>query len=276
MKFVIRFKGGKGSGHHGHEGIPGHQGGSLPGKGRGLSPEQQVNVFAAMMKDPEARRLMIALGADGTGFSYVNLDEVDAIKGAILTMVDPSRAGSDNEGVDYIEENSRAYKKMEKMVDELNDDYTYATERDGWYNESSTITDARKKWEEAYYGKVVNGHDAGANYATERLNEIANTIAEGSYKPGSKKYQPDLPMSKKAKAEQKKRAAQAEHDKKAEQFAGDSWHMFKPLIDKHGGATPEAFTEYAKALRKNYSEEFLREFVTRVERVYPYLFGDKK
>lgn len=35
MKFKIRFKGGKGSGHHGHEGIPGHLGGSLPGKGGG-------------------------------------------------------------------------------------------------------------------------------------------------------------------------------------------------------------------------------------------------
>jgi len=32
---IIRLKGGKGSGHHGHAGIPGKRGGSLPGKGGG-------------------------------------------------------------------------------------------------------------------------------------------------------------------------------------------------------------------------------------------------
>jgi 5,10-methenyltetrahydromethanopterin hydrogenase len=30
MKLTIRLKGGAGSGNHGHKGIPGHQGGSLP------------------------------------------------------------------------------------------------------------------------------------------------------------------------------------------------------------------------------------------------------
>jgi predicted ABC-type ATPase len=30
MKYMIRLKGGEGSGHHGHKGIPGHHGGSLP------------------------------------------------------------------------------------------------------------------------------------------------------------------------------------------------------------------------------------------------------
>jgi hypothetical protein len=30
MKFTIRLKGGAGSGHYGHKGIPGHKGGSLP------------------------------------------------------------------------------------------------------------------------------------------------------------------------------------------------------------------------------------------------------
>jgi hypothetical protein len=30
MRYVLRLKGGVGSGHHGHKGIPGHQGGSLP------------------------------------------------------------------------------------------------------------------------------------------------------------------------------------------------------------------------------------------------------
>jgi len=38
MKLRLRFKGGPGdpgSGHHGHRGIPGHHGGSLPGKGGG-------------------------------------------------------------------------------------------------------------------------------------------------------------------------------------------------------------------------------------------------
>lgn len=29
-QYVIRLKGGPGSGNHGHKGIPGHQGGSLP------------------------------------------------------------------------------------------------------------------------------------------------------------------------------------------------------------------------------------------------------
>lgn len=33
MKATIRFKGGPGSGHHGHRGIPGQRGGSLPGVG---------------------------------------------------------------------------------------------------------------------------------------------------------------------------------------------------------------------------------------------------
>lgn len=33
MKFTIRFKGGKGSGHHGHEGRPGMVGGSTSGRG---------------------------------------------------------------------------------------------------------------------------------------------------------------------------------------------------------------------------------------------------
>lgn len=33
MKVIIRFKGGAGSGHHGHQGIPGQRGGSLPGSG---------------------------------------------------------------------------------------------------------------------------------------------------------------------------------------------------------------------------------------------------
>lgn len=32
VKFVVK-KGGTGSGDFGHRGIPGHQGGSLPGKG---------------------------------------------------------------------------------------------------------------------------------------------------------------------------------------------------------------------------------------------------
>lgn len=40
----IRFKGGPGSGHHGHRGIPGHRGGSLPetGSSNMLPPEQRV------------------------------------------------------------------------------------------------------------------------------------------------------------------------------------------------------------------------------------------
>jgi hypothetical protein len=33
MKLTFRYKGGKGSGHHGHAGRPGKHGGSLPGKG---------------------------------------------------------------------------------------------------------------------------------------------------------------------------------------------------------------------------------------------------
>lgn len=35
MKLVVVRKGGEGSGHYDHQGIPGHQGGSLPGKGGG-------------------------------------------------------------------------------------------------------------------------------------------------------------------------------------------------------------------------------------------------
>lgn len=36
MKVIIRFKGGAGSGHHGHAGVPGQRGGSLPrGSGDG-------------------------------------------------------------------------------------------------------------------------------------------------------------------------------------------------------------------------------------------------
>ena len=33
-EYRIRLKGGPGSGHYGHKGIPGHQGGSLPKDGK--------------------------------------------------------------------------------------------------------------------------------------------------------------------------------------------------------------------------------------------------
>lgn len=39
---IIRFKGGPGSGHHGHRGRPGKRGGSLPGKGGGDSVHDHV------------------------------------------------------------------------------------------------------------------------------------------------------------------------------------------------------------------------------------------
>ena len=43
MKYSIRFKGGAGSGNHGHKGIPGHQGGSLPkGESQGITEQQRT------------------------------------------------------------------------------------------------------------------------------------------------------------------------------------------------------------------------------------------
>ena len=43
MKITFRFKGGEGSGHFDHEGIPNHRGGSLPeGENRSSKPKEKV------------------------------------------------------------------------------------------------------------------------------------------------------------------------------------------------------------------------------------------
>lgn len=44
MKLTIRLKGGPGSGHHGHKGIPGHRGGSLPREGSAASSSSKSNI----------------------------------------------------------------------------------------------------------------------------------------------------------------------------------------------------------------------------------------
>lgn len=43
MKLTIRLKGGKGSGHFGHKGIPGHKGGSLPSDSSGTDFDKKQN-----------------------------------------------------------------------------------------------------------------------------------------------------------------------------------------------------------------------------------------
>ncbi|MFA5035683.1 MAG: zeta toxin family protein [Candidatus Izemoplasmatales bacterium] len=76
MKYIIRLKGGEGSGHHGHKGIPGHHGGSLPSgsSARGkLSSDKKTkivdkkSVFTGKMANPDGLDTMEQYrNSDGT------------------------------------------------------------------------------------------------------------------------------------------------------------------------------------------------------------------
>jgi hypothetical protein len=52
-KGIIEEKGGEGSGHEGHAGIPGHQGGSLPGKGSGRPLTDMQKGLKAYEENPD-------------------------------------------------------------------------------------------------------------------------------------------------------------------------------------------------------------------------------
>lgn len=52
-KTLVRYKGGKGSGHHGHKGRPGKHGGSLPGEGGGGKKEELVVSSGKLTESPE-------------------------------------------------------------------------------------------------------------------------------------------------------------------------------------------------------------------------------
>lgn len=83
MKVILRLKGGKGSGHHGHSGRPGKHGGSLPGKGGGvvtLTREDFIgddeNISTSFdMYERTAKILASAWDADDKGIQHLLEEE---------------------------------------------------------------------------------------------------------------------------------------------------------------------------------------------------------
>ncbi|MFA5035667.1 MAG: hypothetical protein WC479_00620 [Candidatus Izemoplasmatales bacterium] len=83
MKFTIRLKGGAGSGHHGHRGIPGHHGGSLPRDGQASAAPKfagrqlersevtyEYNVSNGNYKLPKGIKVWIKTGTQRSGVWY--------------------------------------------------------------------------------------------------------------------------------------------------------------------------------------------------------------
>jgi hypothetical protein len=100
MKFTIRLKGGAGSGHHGHKGRPGEQGGSLPGDALNSSIHLRGHEAAAM-HDMIGRSVISWDGKDVLDLnnkikSFIRKNNPDAFKserdffGAVETLLNKS------------------------------------------------------------------------------------------------------------------------------------------------------------------------------------------
>lgn len=151
MKLTLRYKGGEGSGHFGHRGRPGKQGGSLPGK----SAITDNDVVTELMGNERMRKLAIALAADGSIDDVANLYEMLASYNDIDINYDPEESST--------------------IANELYTGYEKATAETGYLVRGDEITAEREAWEKKYYGKVVGGFHAGEQYA---LEEIQKFIAE--------------------------------------------------------------------------------------------------
>ena len=162
MKLKLAYKGGPGSGHHGHGGLDDVWGGSTPGKGSSTSSTDKIkssDLIKEILNDDKLSKLAAGLMADG------GIDDVENVA-TIFEMY----------GLDI----SRANKnKLYKL-------YMEATSEPGYYIEyidysAEHITDLRKQWEKKYYGKVVNGFNEGDKYASEELEKFL--LSKGCKKP---------------------------------------------------------------------------------------------
>jgi hypothetical protein len=89
MKFTIRLKGGLGSGHHGHKGIPGHHGGSLPSGSLASAIVDRPRVL------PDTNYVKLS---EGTSFYHVTrLDNLeDIMSKGLLSSSKVAKNSNDN------------------------------------------------------------------------------------------------------------------------------------------------------------------------------------
>jgi len=89
MKFIIRLKGGAGSGNHGHKGIPGHQGGSLPQGSSASTVTKRPRVL------PGTNYTKLAVGTDF--YHVTRLDNLEEIKrSGLLSSSKVAKNSNDN------------------------------------------------------------------------------------------------------------------------------------------------------------------------------------
>jgi hypothetical protein len=149
MKLVVRLKGGKGSGHHGHSGRPGKVGGSVAGKGVGESTTKYVtyvdtynNLSAVKSNEPHVsyfitydnkvldigygthsgyiRQLMkestesfSALGVDSPTQSITSNFDAAMIAGSIRVYATPRTIA-----IDTAQRDKRTLRRLQRLVDE--------------------------------------------------------------------------------------------------------------------------------------------------------------
>lgn len=186
MKLLIRFKGGTGSGFHGHVGRPGKVGGSISGKGGTLynsgdavTTEQAIlDVLRAIRKDKKLYNLVLASEADGVHPIGENVWFLEKIKGAQKVLGEVSEEGALGE---YTVRNRVLYNKINEELNGIYRDAEIAKSEEGWFDPENTGKDPdRQAWEEKYYGKKVGGHANGDQYAIEILESYTEELISGS------------------------------------------------------------------------------------------------
>lgn len=188
MKIIVSFKGGEGSGNFDHAGIPGHVGGSAPGKGSDspstakvwtgepLTSEEQI---AAQIQAGKRLRAKLVDGLDKTHLP------IDESRGDVIghdpdaaLLVDKGQLMSTEGFIKIYGENGQCHWNTAKLfeqgaIDNIVIGYTlqHNSRYDtiGWYQHTWGLKDGKivettffNAGNEKYYGVVLNKADSAA------------------------------------------------------------------------------------------------------------------
>lgn len=159
-KFIVRLKGGPGSGGWGHAGRQGKRGGSVPRSSGSFDVMKAGDaMMTKLLNNSQMRRMAAGLAADG------GIDDIANITGVIDDVLGTGTAYGDQV----------AESEGSPVIDKLYGDYEEAVGMQGYQVQGSDITDERKAWEQYHYGRETDGFHGGEKYAIESISTFLST-----------------------------------------------------------------------------------------------------
>jgi len=167
VKFILRLKGGEGSGNFGHEGRPGEVGGSSTGGGKGSSDiptmgeEESIAYGKQAMEKIYANKYMrrIAIGymADGS------IDDVANVAAAIDDTIG---------GAYYMDYAAEA---DDPVLEKFFDQFETARASEGYYTTQNNKDPKRLAFEKYYYGRELGGFGPASDFADTAIKDFLKT-----------------------------------------------------------------------------------------------------